>query len=219
MNRRAAPRSRGIRFCWAAPLALFAAAISGVLGCSLSGPPPTAYVLGPMPKGTAASVTETGLPVVEIKRVQLPDYLDTTDILERRDHELVPSATSRWGERLSLGMRRALTASLAARLPHMVVTAAPPVERPARQVLVDVAAFEARAGRDVVLVARWSITDGAGRQTLVAEQTSLVESIAGAGDGAVVAAMSHAVDELADRLAAGIEGPGLAGEPAELRRR
>ncbi len=180
--------------------ALFAAA------CSLPGPPPAEYVLGTIPAATATTVPQTGLPIVVLRRVQLPDYLDTTDILERKGDELVPSATGRWGERLSVGISRALTAALAARLPRMIVTATPPVERPARQVLVDVAAFEARAGHEVVLVARWSITDGAGRRVLVAQQTSLVEPIAGTSDSAIVAAMSRAVEDLADQLAAGIEG-------------
>ncbi len=158
-----------------------------------------------MPAAIATTVPQTGRPVIEVKRVQLPDYLDTTDILERRGNQLVPSPTGRWGERLSVGMTRALMASLAARLPRMVVSATPQSGRPARQILVDVAAFEPTAGHQVVLVARWTITDGAGRQILVAEQTSLVEAIEGTGDSAVVAAMSHALEDLANELAAGIE--------------
>jgi len=183
--------------------AFFGIAIFGA-ACSLPGPPPAEYVLGAMPAATATTVPQTGLPIVELKRIQLPDYLDTTDILERKGDEVVPSATGRWGERLSVGMSRALTAALAARLPRMIVTATPPVARPARQILVDVADFEARTGHEVVLVARWSITDGADRRMLVAQQTSLVEPIAGTGDSAVVAAMSRAVEDLADQIAAGI---------------
>ena len=158
-----------------------------------------------MPQAPPKTVPQTGLPVVELKRVQLPDYLDTTDILERRGNQLIPSSTGRWGERLSVGMTRALTASLAARLPGMVVTATPPVERPARQILVDVSAFEPRENHQVVLVARWTILDGVSRQILIAEQASLVEPIAGTDDSGVVAAMSHALEDLAGQIAAGIE--------------
>jgi uncharacterized protein len=176
-----------------------------VLPACRSGPPPAEYILGSMPEATATSTPATGLPVVQVKRVQLPDYLDRTDILERRGNELVPSRTSRWGERLSVGMTRALTASLAARLPGMLVIATPAGGRPAREVVVDVAAFESRADQRVVLVARWSVADRVSRQTLSSEQTSLVEPIGGAGDRAVVTAMSHAVEDLANRVAAGIE--------------
>jgi uncharacterized lipoprotein YmbA len=187
-------------------LAFLGAAILGLAGCSAAGPPSAEYVLGTVPAATASTVSQTGLPIIELKRVRLPDYLDTTDILERKGDELVPSTTGRWGERLSVGMSRALAAALAARLPRMIVTATPPVERPARRILVDVADFAPRASNEVVLVAHWSTTDGASRHTLVAAQTSLVEPIAGTGDGAIVAAMSRAVEHLADQLAAGIEG-------------
>ena len=180
-------------------------AILGLAACSLSGPPPAEYALGPLPAATMTSIPQTGLPVIEIKRVQLPDYLDTTDILERRGNQLIPSSTGRWGERLSVGMTRAMIDSLAARLPRMVVTATPPAGRPARQILVDVAAFELRPDHEVVLVARWTITDGTTRQELTARQATLVEAIEGTGDSAVVSAMSHAIGDLAEQVAAGIE--------------
>jgi len=202
----ACKRGRRVR---AAPFAVLVAAIFAMAACSLSGPPPTEYVLGTMPAATPAILPQTGLQVIEVKRVQLPDYLDTTDILERKGNELIPRATGRWGERLSVGMTRALTASLAARLPRMVVTATPPLERPARQVLVEVAAFEPREDHQVVLVARWTVADN--REVLVAEQVSLVEAIAGTDDSAVVTAMSRALDELAGRLAAAIRSDGRPG--------
>jgi len=189
----------------AAVLLIVGAAMCGMAGCTMSGPPPVEYVLGAIPAATANTVSQTEFPVVEVRRVQLPDYLDTTTILERRGNQLVPSSAGRWGERLSVGMTRALTASLAARLTRMVVTATPPIGRPAWQIFVDVSAFEPRSDHQVVLVARWTIADGASRRTIVAEQASLVEAIAGSDDGAVVAAMSRVLGELAKRLAAGIE--------------
>lgn len=192
-------------------LPLVGAVVFGVAACSLPGPPPAEYVLGVMSVAKATATPQTGLPVIEVKRVQVPDYLDTTDILERRGNALVRLPASRWGERLSVGMTRALAASLAVRLPHMVVTATPSVERPMRQILVDVGAFDATADRKVVLVVRWTVVDGASRRVLLTEEASLVEPIAGAGDGALVAAMSRALEALADQLAAGIEGDRRAG--------
>jgi uncharacterized protein len=206
MNQAAVRSFPARRFFRITVLACLHIALCGITACSLSGPPPAKYVLGAGPMATATRLSQTGFPIVEIKRIQLPDYLDTTEILERRGNQLIPSPTGRWGERLSIGLTRALTASLAARLPGMVVTAAPPVGRSARQILIDVTDFEATAGNQVILVANWTISDAASRQVLIAEQTSLVEAVAGAEDGAVVAAMSRAVEELAVRLAAQIEG-------------
>ena len=185
--------------------ALFAAAALGLAACSLPGPPPAQYVLDPVPAATATTVSQTALPIVEVGRVQLPDYLDTTDILERRGNQLVPSETGRWGERLSIGMTHALVISLASRLPGMMVTGTTPAGRPALQVLVDVGAFESRPEGQVVLVARWVVADGVSRRTIAAQQTSLVDAVAGSGDSAVVAAMSHLVEELAGQLAAGLQ--------------
>ncbi len=134
-------------------------AICGITAWSLSGPAPAEYLLGAMPAAAETTLQQTGLAVVEVKRIRLPDYLDTTDILERRGNQLVSSLTGRWSERLSVGMARALIASLASRLPHLVVTATP-VGRPAMQILLDVAAFEARPDHQVDFVARWAILDG-----------------------------------------------------------
>ncbi len=186
-------------------VALFGFAIWLLPGCRTAGPPPTEYVLGPMPEPTGSAVPEGGLPLIEVERVRVPGYLDRTAILERRGNLLVPSSTGRWGERLSVGFTRALSTSLSRQLPGMLVDAAPPIGRPARQLLVDVVAFESRADRDVILVARWTVADGDSRQILTSQQTSLVEPIVGGGDAAVVKAMSRAVEDFAHQVAVRIK--------------
>ena len=182
-----------------------AALMLALAACSSPAPLPTKYVLGAPPDAAAASLAQTGLPVVEVKLVRMPDYLDTTDLLVRSGGEIVASGKARWGERLSLGVTRALVLALAARVPDMAVIMAPSVERPARQVLVDITAFESRSDRQVVFAGRWTITDGAGRSVVATEETSLVEAAAGPGDAAVVAAMTRVVEQLADQLARAVE--------------
>ncbi len=184
-------------------LACAFAPILGLSACALSGPRPTEYVLGDGPAVNVTAIVQTGMPIVEVMRVQLPDYLDSTDILERKGNRMIPSATGQWGERLSVGFTRALTGSLASRLPRLVVTATSPIERPTCQILVDVTAFE-RVEAHVVLAARWYIFEGASHKILIAEQASLIEAVSGTDDSAVVNAMSRLVELLAERLAAGI---------------
>lgn len=200
-------RTRLVR---AAVLAACGVATALLGACKLAGPPPTEYVLGSTAQpATASRQATTGLPVVVVRRVQVPDYLDRTAMVERRGNELVPSATSRWGERLSVGMTRALASSLAVHLPDMVVTTRPPLGHPARQLYVDVITFESSTQQQrVVLVARWRITDGSGQQILMSEQSSFVETIAGADGGAVATAMSQAVEGLAGQVATGMEEKG-----------
>ena len=123
----------------------------------------------------------------------------------RRGNQVVASESGRWGERLSVGITRALAASLAARLPGLIVTTTPLVEQSARQVLVDVTSFEASDNQEVALVARWSIVDGPGRFTLLSERTALTEPVTSTDDSTVVIAMSRALADLASAIVIGIE--------------
>jgi uncharacterized lipoprotein YmbA len=172
--------------------------------CAAVGPPPAIYVLGDPAALTTVATSEAGLPIVLVRSVELPDYLDTTDLQERRGGEVTASRTGRWGERLSVGATRALAAALASRLPRMAVTVTPPIDRPALQVMVDLEAFGPRADGFVLLVGRWSVVDGAARAALVSERTSFVEPVAAASDAARVAAMTRALDRLAARIATAI---------------
>jgi len=177
-------------------------------GCGGAGSGPALYVLGGLAVPANTTTRQAGLPVVEVKPVQLPSYLDSSDLLVRGlGGQIMPSRTGRWGERLSDGLTRALTTDLAALLPRMALTSAPPVDRPSRQVLVDVESFEATPDRGVILVARWTVTDGAARLTLASERVSITIPLADASDAAVVAAMTRAVAELATHIASALTSP------------
>jgi uncharacterized protein len=179
-------------------------AVVGLLlaGCGGAGSGPALFVLGGSASPANTTTRQAGLPIVEVKPVQLPSYLDSTDLVVRGPGgQTVPSRTARWGERLSEGFTRALTADLAALLPRMALSSSPPVERPSRQLLVDVESFDATVDRGVVLVARWTVTDGAARSTLASERVSIAIPLADTGDAAVVAAMTRAVADLAGHVA------------------
>jgi uncharacterized lipoprotein YmbA len=170
--------------------------------CGLAGPPPVEYVLGPTPAATAATSPITDRPVIELAMVRIPDYLDSTELLVRDGNQLIASKSGRWGERLSVGVTRALAAFLAARLPNIVVTTTPPLKPSARQLLVDVSAFEARSDHQVVLVARWTMADGSGHKALRSTQAVVVEPVNSVADTDVVTGMSQALDDLAGQIAA-----------------
>jgi uncharacterized protein len=141
--------------------------------------------------------------------VLIPDYLDTTDILLRVGaHEIHESTTGRFGERLSLGVTQALRSDLAARLPLYTVTLAHRAEKPARQILVTVDAFDVWPTGRCVLVADWSILDADQRAVLSTDRgTFTTAAAANPGDGAIVAAMADAVRQLADRIASTVIAP------------
>lgn len=186
-------------------LAMLGATGLALAACGLSGPAPVAYVLGTPARDDERVRPLAGRPVVEVKPVLVPDYLDTSDIQLRREGNVVaPSTTGRWAERLSAGITRALAAELTRRLPNLVVATTVPAERPARQVLAEIQSFEPRSDGVVVLVGRWRVLDGAARDTLAGESVSLTAPLAGQGDAEVVAAMTRLVEELAGRIAEGV---------------
>ena len=186
---------RGLSSHWqdvrVALLAIFCGLALLPAACAPSGPPPFEYVLGTAPAPAAAANSLKGRPVVEVRPVRLPDYLDTRDLLIRKGSRLIQSTTGQWAERLSVGMTRSLALSLSNQLPNVAFTT-DPIQRPARQVLVDVTSFEATAEQEVVLAARWTLTDGPGRNSLVSQDAVLVEPTGSTTDDAVVNAMNRA---------------------------
>lgn len=146
--------------------------------------------------------------VMQLQRVLIPDYLDTTDILTRvGEHEIHESAAGRFGERLSLGITHALRSDLASRLPLYTITLARSADGAARQILVNVDAFDVWPTGRCVLVADWTILGADRRTPLFADRGTFTTAAAGAnlGDGAIVAAMADAVRQLADRIASTAE--------------
>jgi uncharacterized lipoprotein YmbA len=145
---------------------------------------------------------------MQLQRVLIPDYLDTPDILLRVGaHEIHESATGRFGERLSLGITHALRSDLASGLPLYTIVLAQSAERPARQILVNVYAFDVWPTGRCVLVADWTILDADRKALLSADRGTFTTAAAGVnpGDGAIVTAMTDAVRQLADRIASTAE--------------
>jgi uncharacterized lipoprotein YmbA len=175
-----------------------------VAGC-ISGRAQQIYVLNDAadtPRDNEAVVGRTEL---QLERVLVPDYLDTTEILSRAgEHELHASSSGRWGERLSLGIMHALWADLAIRLPQDRVMLARPVEKSARQILVNVDAFDVRANGHCVLAADWTILDSNRTVVLAAGRGTFIvpsDRSDNAGDAAVVSAMAEALRQLAESIA------------------
>jgi hypothetical protein len=181
--------------------------VAGVLllaGCA--GPAPRLYILGPPAPPVSGMTSEAGRPIVELKTVTVPDYLDTLDIqLRDGQNALKVSKTGRWGERLSIGVTRALEEDLTKRLPGLVIERSVASGPPARTLLVTVDGFDIMPDGRCVLTARWSVL-GADRQGIAAsERASVVTMVPIGSDGMkdadIVAAMAAAVGQLADRVA------------------
>jgi uncharacterized lipoprotein YmbA len=175
-----------------------------VTACA-SGPRPRVYVLGGPENPVPGTTSDAGRPVVALRRVSLPDYLDTTDILLRDGrNEVKASPTGRWGERLSVGLTRALAETLAKRLPAVVIDQDQSGKDPARTLLISIDAVDIDANSRCVLIGHWTILGEYRRNLAAGEHATIVTSAhyPEVGDSAVVEAIADAIDQLADRIAA-----------------
>ncbi len=174
------------------------------IGCG--GPPPRVYVLDTAAGAQPAIAAADTRPAVELTRVTIPDYLDTTDISSRDGGNGISiSRTGQWGERLSVGTARALSATLARIAPSLRIVRTSLSARDARILSVELEAFEPRADGQCVLVAHWTILSGDRRTILASGRGTFVSRIQGrSGDAAVVAAMADTVTQLAGPIAAAL---------------
>jgi uncharacterized lipoprotein YmbA len=109
--------------------------------------------------GTAAdSAPLSGKPVViEVRRVAIPDYLDTQDILVRAGNTLNRSQHGRWASRLSLGATHFLAGRLAERRPDALVTDQPQIEPPTYRIFVTINTLDVTTAGVATLEADWLI--------------------------------------------------------------
>jgi uncharacterized lipoprotein YmbA len=172
-------------------------------GCGSGAGMQTFVLDGSVPPAVGTS-SEAGLPVIELMPVSVPDYLDTTDMMRRAGiNEVAASKTGRWGERLSVGVTRALAADLTRQLPTtMIATTEGPV--PVRRLSVAIDSFDAGKDGDCLLAAHWTLTTADG-STSVAEDHATFTLPAGSTDDAELAAtMSRLIGTLADHVASTI---------------
>jgi uncharacterized lipoprotein YmbA len=161
----------------------------------------------PFEPASPASTAPSPAARIVVRRVLVPDYLDTTDILLRIGNNQVKArATARWGERLSQGLTHALAADLVARMPSdSIVT---DVAGPTRQLLITVNALDLWPDGRCAIAASWSLVEQGASRT-VASGSGMFESPAmgsaiGLDDARLVDAVSHTLDELANAIAVNV---------------
>jgi uncharacterized lipoprotein YmbA len=183
---------------------IFVGLTCALAGC-ISGRARQIYVLNDAVTTPVDNKAATGRTELQLERVLVPDYLDTTEILSRvGEHELHASSSGRWGERLSLGIMHALWADLAIRLPEDRVIFARAPDKAARQILVNVDAFDVWPDRHCVLAANWTILDTDRTVVLAVGRGTFSVPAEGGGkpsDAAIVSAMADALGQLAESIA------------------
>jgi uncharacterized lipoprotein YmbA len=179
-------------------------AVTGIVlllaGCGFAAPPLRTYVLGDPALPTPGVLSETNLPIIELRTVAVPDYLDSSDILRRiGPNEVTASPTGRWGERLSVGLTQALATALSRRMPDAVIDTTPTAE-PTRRLFVDIERFDIGLDGQCLLVAHWRVLPADSHTALASEQATFRETAVPADDAAIALAMTRAVDHLAEQI-------------------
>jgi uncharacterized lipoprotein YmbA len=168
-------------------------------GCA--SPPTRVYTLVPREPATPARSSAT----VMVKSVELAKYLDRPQIVRYGDvYELSLAEFERWGESMRDMVMRVLVEDLSLRLPKGQVFADSgqlPV-RADTTVDVDISRFDADPNGEVVLAARWSVQRQGQRAQLRSDRITVPSNPA--DTPALVAAMSDALGQLADRIASAL---------------
>ena len=179
-------------------------------------PPTRFYTLDPVPPEHGA-VAVPGAPV-QIGQVTIPPALDRISFVTRASpNRIEVSDQDRWAAPLDGMICRVLAADLAARLSGVrVLTPGDPTPTgPVLTVLLNIRQFVGDAAGNVTLEADWSVLDK-GEHPVFARQAAITRHAGSGQAGPIAAAMSHALAELSDRVAADLAAY-RTGRPASVR--
>lgn len=170
-----------------------------------SSPEPAYYTLA-----SRAGVPQTGGPrLIELRRIGLAGYLDRPEIVRKdADYRLRLGSAERWGEPLGDLVARILAEDLNLRMPGTsVFTSAGSISATADVTLeLDLQRFDADASGEVVLLAQVAASKGRGRGSAATQTVRIQVHPPGATTTDLVAAMSTALAQLADRIVPLVRG-------------
>lgn len=95
--------------------------------------------------------------VIEVRRVVIPDALDTQDIVVRNGNQFDRSSTGRWASRLSMAITHYLARQLAVRRPGALVTDQTQVGTPNDRLYVNISTLDITTAGQAMLEADWTI--------------------------------------------------------------
>jgi uncharacterized protein len=181
------------------------AIVGAMAGCA-SSPPLHYYTLTEAPATSRLTVADNTVPV-RIDRVTIAGELDRSQLVRRVDAtRLQIVENDRWAAPLDDMIRRVLSDDLAARLPPgMVANPNEPAVGETRQSLtVDISDFYGDATCAVTLHAAWVLKQGDSQGTRGTEEAKVPASGDCSGAGGLPVAMSRALGQLSDRIAAAV---------------
>jgi hypothetical protein len=175
-------------------------------GCGGGGPKTQFYALVPVGSSGHAAFAAPGRLPLEVGDVHLPPALDRGALVVTGPGTSVSvSNNEQWAAPLGGMIRDTLTADLRERLGEgrVIAPSDPAPPGGVRTVVVTLQRFSADQAGHVVLAADWTLTHGSPPRPGVIRHVRLTEDAGSTAGGAVAAAMSRTLGQLADRIAAG----------------
>jgi len=174
-------------------------------GCA--SPNPTLYVLAPLPGTPAPGGAQPGTPgTVELREIGLARYLERPQIVRSSEgYRLDVLSNESWGEPLGAMLGRVLVQELTQRLPGSTVFAESGAitVNPTATVAVNIQRLDADAAGAAVLIAQVEV----GGKSTATRDIHLTVPPPAPGTAGLVEAMSQAIAQLADTIAAMLRSP------------
>ncbi|NHO31068.1 PqiC family protein [Acetobacter fallax] len=168
-----------------------------------AGPPLQLYTLGgaATPAGQAQGLVAPGTPVLEIRRVSLPDYLDTQDIVVRNGQSLDRSPNGRWAERLSDGITDFIVARVGSARPDIFVTGQSLTGPATARLAISITRLDVAASGTAILEASWAVIPADEHQPEGQLQRGTI-SVSGPSktDANIVTLTNTLIRQLSDRI-------------------
>ena len=192
------------RATWNIATLIITIGILAIAGCAPT-PPPTYFQLE-----EPASIQLSGIGrgvAVGVGPLNLPSYLDRPQIVTRAtEHQLELSEFNRWAEPLKESLLRVIAVNLSNKLESTRIFVIPrrssgvPLEF---KVEINVARFDGRLGGEVLLVARWILTDQ-DSQVISTKVSIIKEQSTGDGYDELIQAQNKTLHQLSDEIAKAI---------------
>ena len=174
-------------------------------GCFGKSRPARFYTLSTVSEGKI-SKTGNSSPTtiaVGIGPVKLADYLDQSRIVTRTSDNVIKQADfDQWSGTLGDNLTNVLAENIGLLMGTGQVYIYPwrtyiPVDY---QLIVDIVQFDGQPGKEVLLIARWSVLTGEENTLLMTKRSDIREKISGSGYPGFVAAQSRALGKLSQEI-------------------
>lgn len=179
-------------------------------GCMGKSQPPRFYTLSPISAGKRATAAKGPAldAVIGIGPVKLADYLDKSRIVTRNNgNRIIEAEFDQWSGSLKDNLTNVLTENIGYLLATDRVFIYPwrsyiPVDY---QVTVDIIRFDGQPGKEVALVARWSVMSADEKKLFAVKRSDIREAAGNGGYEDLVAAQSKALASLSLQIVEAIQ--------------